>query len=112
MSDIAKILGKRIRYYRRALKWSQEYLAEISGCHATYIGQIERGEKNATVESVEKIAKALNISLSALFADIGAQDEKTYEIPLEFREFLLGKTEEEKRRIYRILLEIDSYKNN
>ena len=53
MSDIAKILGQRIRNYRTAKGFSQEKLAELSGCHPTYIGQIERGEKNATIESIE-----------------------------------------------------------
>ena len=55
MSDIAKILGQRIRNYRTAKGLSQEKLAELSGCHPTYVGQIERGEKNATIESIEKI---------------------------------------------------------
>lgn len=47
MSDIAKSVGQRIRNYRTQLGWSQEKLAELSGCHPTYIGQLERGEKNA-----------------------------------------------------------------
>ena len=58
MSDIAKIIGQRIRNYRTQKGLSQEKLAELAGCHPTYIGQLERGEKNATLESVEKIAKA------------------------------------------------------
>ena len=112
MSDITKILGKRIRNYRKSAGLSQEKLAEFSGCHATYIGQIERGEKNATVESIEKIAVALNVSMSTLFTDIGVKDGKTYSIPPEYREFLSNKTEDEKQLIYRILLEIDNYKNS
>ena len=60
MSDIAKSVGQRIRNYRTQLGWSQEKLAELSGCHPTYIGQLERGEKNATLESIEKIASAMN----------------------------------------------------
>ena len=56
MSEIAKHVGNRIRSYRTQLGYSQERLAEISGCHPTYIGQVERGEKNPTLESVEKIA--------------------------------------------------------
>ncbi len=72
MSDIAKSVGQRIRNYRNQLGISQEKLAELSGCHPTYIGQIERGEKNATPESIEKISSALNISLSKLFERIDA----------------------------------------
>lgn len=56
MSDIAKIIGQRIRNYRTQKGLSQEKLAELAGCHPTYIGQLERGEKNATLESVEKIS--------------------------------------------------------
>ena len=112
MSDIAKVLGQRIRNYRTDKGLSQEKLAELSGCHHTYIGQIERGEKNATIESIEKIAAALNISLSKLFEELGAKDDGDRNIPLECYEFLLSKTKYEQEHIYRILLEMDRYKNN
>lgn len=112
MSNIAKIIGQRIRSYRTSKGWSQEKLAELSGCHNTYIGQLERGEKNATVESIEKISTALNVSLSTLFEKLGAQDDGERNIPLECYEFLSTKTKEEQEHIYRILLEMDKYKNN
>ncbi len=112
MSEIAKILGQRIRNYRTAKGLSQEKLAELSGCHPTYIGQIERGEKNATVESIEKIAVALGIPLSKLFENLGIQDDTAHNIPLECYEFLLAKTKDEQEHIYRILLEMDKYKKN
>jgi len=111
MSEISKILGQRIRNYRTAKRLSQEKLAELSGCHPTYVGQIERGEKNATVESVEKLSSALNISLSELFEKIGTQDGATNDIPLKCYELLSAKTRDEQERLYRILLEIDKYKN-
>lgn len=69
MENISLILGKRIRNARTVSGISQEKLAEHSGLHSTYIGQIERGEKCPTIESVYKIAKGLNISLSDLFKD-------------------------------------------
>ncbi len=112
MSDIAKILGQRIRNYRTNQGLSQEKLAELSGCHPTYIGQIERGEKNATVESIEKIAAALNVSLSKLFEKIGIGEDGGRNIPLECYEFLSAKTKEEQEHIFRILMEMDEYKNN
>ena len=112
MSDIAKILGQRIRNYRTAKGLSQEKLAELSGCHPTYIGQIERGEKNATIESIEKISAALNISLSKLFEKLGFQDNGARNIPLECYEFLSAKPREEQEHIYRILLEMEKYKKN
>ncbi len=46
---------------------SQEYLAEAAGLHRTYIGMIERAEKNITLINIEKIAIALNIELKEMF---------------------------------------------
>lgn len=112
MSDITKILGQRIRNYRTAKGLSQEKLAELSGCHPTYIGQIERGEKNATIESIEKIAAALNVSLSKLFEKLGVKEDGMRNIPLECYEFLSAKTKDEQEHIYCILLEMDKYKKN
>lgn len=111
MSDISKILGQRIRNYRTSKGLSQEKLAELSGCHHTYIGQIERGEKNATIESIEKISAALNVSLSTLFENLGAQNAER-NIPLECYEFISAKTKSEQEHICKILLEIDKYKND
>lgn len=110
MSDIAKTLGQRIRNYRVEKGLSQEKLAELSGCHHTYVGQIERGEKNATIESIEKISSALNVSLSTLFEKIGSGNDEARNIPLECYEFVSSKTKDEQESIYRILLEIDKYK--
>lgn len=112
MSEIAKSVGQRIRNYRTKLGLSQEKLAEMSGCHPTYIGQLERGEKNATLESIEKIAAALNISLSKLFEKLDNREDHKRDIPLECYEFLSAKTPEEQDQLYRILLEMDKYKSN
>lgn len=70
MSSLSNEIGQRIRNYRIQLKLSQEELAEKCGLHPTYIGQVERGEKNATLESISKIAAGLNITLSTLFENI------------------------------------------
>jgi transcriptional regulator with XRE-family HTH domain len=110
MSEITKVLGRRIRSCRTSKGLSQEKLAELSGCHSTYIGQIERGEKNATIESIEKICSALNVSLSELFEKIGVEENGTENIPLDCYEFLSSKTKEEQKRLYTILLEMDKYK--
>ena len=81
MSEIAKTVGQRIRNYRTQLGYSQDKLAELSGCHPTYIGQLEREEKNATLESVEKISSALGVTLSKLFEMIGDIDSDAKDIP-------------------------------
>ena len=112
MSDITKVLGQRIRSYRTAKGLSQEKLAELCGCHPTYVGQIERGEKNATIESIEKIANALKISLSTLFEKLGDGDTDEQSIPLKCYEFLAEKTKGEQDQLYRMLVEIDKYKRN
>ena len=61
--------GKNVQEYRKAQMLSQEKLAELAGVHRTYIGMIERAEKNITLCNIEKIANALNISISKLLED-------------------------------------------
>lgn len=112
MSDLAKTIGQRIRNYRTQLNLSQEKLAELSGCHPTYIGQLERGEKNATLESIEKIAVSLNISLSKLFENLGNNNTSERNIPLECYDYLLTKSIKEQEHILKILIEMDKYKHN
>ena len=70
VSILAVEIGQRIRNYRLQKKLSQEELAELCGLHPTYIGQVERGEKNATIESINKISTGLEISLNTLFENI------------------------------------------
>lgn len=112
MSIIIKSIGQRIRNYRMRLGLSQEKLAELSGCHPTYIGQVERGEKNATLESIEKISCALNVPLSELFEKLGGEGNGENNIPLKCYEFLSAKNKDEQEQLYQILLEIDKYKGN
>lgn len=64
--DILVNLGQKIRDRRREIGVSQEEFAELVGVHRTYVGMIERGEKNITLLNVEKFAKALNLSISEL----------------------------------------------
>ncbi len=111
MSNLAKTVGQRIRNYRTQLGLSQEKLAELAGCHPTYIGQLERGEKNATLESIDKIASSLKISLSKLFENLG-ENTSERNLPLECYEFLLTKSQEEQEQIIKILIEMDKYKGN
>ncbi len=110
MSNIVKIIGQRFRNYRTEKNLSQEKVAELSGLHPTYIGQVERGEKNCTLESLCSIAKALEIPLSQIFEKIEDTDA-TDSIPLKCYEFVASKTKSEQEQIYRVLLEMDKYKN-
>ncbi|MDP2167763.1 MAG: helix-turn-helix transcriptional regulator [Thermodesulfovibrionales bacterium] len=58
--------GKKVREERLKRNLSQEGLAARAGVHRTYIGMIERAEKNITLENIEKLAKALEISMRDL----------------------------------------------
>ena len=109
MSDVAKIIGQRIRNYRTQKGLSQEKLAELAGCHPTYIGQLERGEKNATLESVEKIASAMDISLSELFDKLGKSGSNN--IAAKCYDLVASKNESEQKQLYKMLQEMDKYKN-
>lgn len=109
MSDIAKIIGQRIRNYRTQKGLSQEKLAELAGCHPTYIGQLERGEKNATLESVEKIASAMDISLSELFDKLGKSGGDN--IAAKCYDLVASKNEADQKQLYKMLQEMDKYKN-
>jgi len=59
--------GKKVKEERVKRNLSQEELAAKAGVHRTYIGMIERAEKNITLENIEKIAIALNIDIKNLF---------------------------------------------
>lgn len=58
--------GDKVRELRKEKGLSQEELADKAGLHRTYIGMIERGEKNITLTNIEKIGKALNVEISEL----------------------------------------------
>lgn len=58
--------AKRVREERKKLGLSQEEFAAKAGFHRTYIGMIERAERNITISNIEKLSKALRISISTL----------------------------------------------
>lgn len=107
MSDIAKTVGNRLRSYRRAQGLSQEKLAEHAGLHPTYIGQVERGEKNLTIESLEKITQALEIPVSCVFEKNEDRNEES-NYALRAYDLLSRKSGEDRERIYNILMAIEA----
>ncbi len=60
------ILAENIKKARLEKGLSQEALAEVCELHRTYIGSVERGERNISIDNIERIAKALRISMSKL----------------------------------------------
>jgi transcriptional regulator with XRE-family HTH domain len=65
--DIRMQFGKRVRALRRATSLSQEAFADSCGLDRTYIGGIERGERNVSLVNIAKIAAALNVPAMDLF---------------------------------------------
>jgi transcriptional regulator with XRE-family HTH domain len=66
--EILNIFGENVRKYRRLLNISQEELAHKADLHRTYIGMIERAEKNITLVNIEKIANALEVRIEDLIS--------------------------------------------
>lgn len=70
-------IGKRIRTLRLQTGMSQEQLALNATMNTSYLGQIERGAKNPTLPTLEKIARGLNIHIEALISSIVQKEEQT-----------------------------------
>jgi len=70
VKDLLVLLGKRVHELRAAKKWSQEEFAHISGLHRTYIGQIERGEKNISFANLLKVSGVLDVTMSELLSGL------------------------------------------
>lgn len=69
MSNIQTAFGEHLRKVRGTCGISQEKLAEIAGLHRTYISSVERGERNVSLETIERLAEALKVSMSAITPD-------------------------------------------
>ena len=67
--DVLIKFGKKVREERIKLGLSQEKLASRAGVHRTYIGMLERAEKNITLENIQKVCKALNLRIGNFFVD-------------------------------------------
>jgi CheY-like chemotaxis protein/predicted XRE-type DNA-binding protein len=74
---IEKRLGMSVKNWRNRLEIPQDELARRSGFHRSYISDIERGSRNASLKSVEKLAEALGISVLTLFADMESKSAST-----------------------------------
>ena len=61
------VVGANVRLHRKALGLSQERLAEAAGLHWTYVGSVERGERNVSVDNIARLACALSVDIRELF---------------------------------------------
>lgn len=66
--DLAKYFGDAVRQHRELLRLSQEELAHRAGLDRSYLGRIERGEQNATLDSAQRLANAVGADLDVIFA--------------------------------------------
>lgn len=72
--EIQVLFGRAIRKFRSEKQISQESFADMCGLHRTYISDIERGQRNVSIENIEKMANALNMNISDIFREV-EQDE-------------------------------------
>ena len=101
MSDAKTLLGKRIRYLRVQKKQSQEKLGEMSQISGKYIGEIERGRANLTIDIAEKISNALEVEMIDLF-DYGHEmgNERLKE---EINSLIHESSGDDLKRIFRVI---------
>lgn len=79
--DLLVSFGVAVRRMRKARGWSQEEFADRVGVHRTYMGSMERGERNPSLVNIGRIAAGLSVSLSTLMSEVegrpdGASDER------------------------------------
>lgn len=67
--ELQRVLGSNLRDHRRALGISQEAFADALGFHRTYLGSLERGERNLTLQSVERLADLLDVPAVSLLIE-------------------------------------------
>ncbi|MBQ8920930.1 MAG: helix-turn-helix transcriptional regulator [Oscillospiraceae bacterium] len=103
MSMLSIAIGRRIRGYRTQQGMSQEMLAEKCGLHPTYIGQVERGEKNATIDSIFKISYALSVPLSKLFENLDLEQDNERNCPAIAYDLLQTAPKEVQEKIITII---------
>jgi transcriptional regulator with XRE-family HTH domain len=65
-SNARRIFAQRLRQIRQIRGLSQEELADMAGLHRTYVGSVERSERNVSIDNMERLAKALEVDITAL----------------------------------------------
>ena len=113
-NDLALIVGSQIRAARKNAGLSQEKLAKLADLHPTYIGQLERGEKNASLESIHKISSALRLPLEKLFEKLDQTGSAASErnIPLECYDHLLTRPISRQKIVVEFLSLLDHYSHS
>lgn len=100
------MIGEQIRYYRTMRNLTQEEIAERIGSTGSYIGRIERGEKNVKIETLEKIADALKVNVLLFFQQDTLEPLQDHPWVIKCVSLLLEQPERNQHKAYRILKEI------
>ncbi|MBI4308813.1 MAG: helix-turn-helix transcriptional regulator [Candidatus Omnitrophica bacterium] len=103
-AKLTKTFGQKLRLLRKTRKFSQEKLAEKANLHPTYIGVIERGEQSATLDTIEKLAGALNVKEKELFYLTSQEEDRIKE---EIIAHLSGQNPKKLQRFLDILKALD-----
>ena len=103
MSDITKQVGQRIRELRNERRMSQEEVAFKAGISPAHLGQIERALKNPTIDTIAKIAAALDIPVAALFTMDTISTMSQSVTVGKINAQLIGMCEEEQKDVLRII---------
>lgn len=67
--NIRKIFARKLKEFRTKSKLSQEQLADMAELHRTYVGSVERGERNISIDNMERLADALKIDIKEMLSD-------------------------------------------
>lgn len=95
-------VGTRIRQLRKEKGWTQTDLATACGFHQSYIGQIEQGQKNITLDTLEQLVHVLQVPVHALFnrVDDTGEDSTPFE---SLSRLLAGMSEDDQQSILRVI---------
>ncbi|HAD82487.1 MAG: hypothetical protein A2509_10340 [Candidatus Edwardsbacteria bacterium RIFOXYD12_FULL_50_11] len=100
-----KLIGQRIKKLRKDAGFTQDKLAVKASIHEKYIGQIERGEINTTIETISRIANALNVTIADIF-NISEGPERKKKIIIEITDKLSKQSIEKLDLVNRVVKEI------
>lgn len=109
--SLVKAIGMQIRLLRKSKNLSQEELAFKADVHPTYIGQLERGEKNVTISNLYQITNALEVSLAGFFSTIEPNQNSNDGLPYQaIIKLLQDINSTDQYNLYKIIQQILEFK--
>jgi transcriptional regulator with XRE-family HTH domain len=112
LSKIAELVGEKIRFLRQQRGLSQEKLALKADLNSSFLGLVERGQKSPTIDSLEKIATALDVTLEELFSfdyNRSVKADHTFMEKISFQ--LHGRTEMEQEAVYQFIKQLLAFRD-